>query len=239
MYYSKQRQLNEVIPDNSKQGLIDTIAVSQNASIDDINLRVHIKHPYTGDLNIKLTAPDGKSTTLLKKSNRKGKNLDKTFTANELGALLGKKAKGNWKLQVIDSNARDKGKLVSWELNLKLNNANTTELFVPNDPKKTLKSAHYCHEEGKISSLKASINIAHERAGDLVVHLCSPSGKKVKLFSDKNSTKKNLKKSFPAAALKAFNGEKAKGNWTLEVKDLKKDNYGMLRNWSLDIITEN
>jgi len=171
MYYSKQRQLNEIIPDNKSLGLQDVISVDQNAIIEDIKVRVNIAHPYTGDLSVKLKSPKGKAITLLKKTNRKGKNFDKTFTANELSSLIGKSSKGKWNLQVVDSNAR----------------------------------------------------------------LCSPSGKKVKLFKDEKSKKRNLKKSFSTSDLKAFVGEKTNGNWTLEVKDLKKNNYGMLKKWSIDI----
>lgn len=239
MYYTKQRQLNAIIPDNKNAGLQDTINITHGAVIDDMKVRVKIAHPYTGDLSIFLKSPKGKKITLLKKSNRKGKNFDKTFTANELSKFIGHSAKGKWSIQVVDSNARDNGKLVNWSMDLKLNKKANSELFVPNDPKKSLISKHFCHESGKVASIKAHIDIAHENSGDLLVNLCSPSGKKVKLFRDPKSNKKGLKKSFSASMLKAFKGEKTNGNWTLEVKDLKKNNYGMLRKWSLDIQTEN
>lgn len=235
MYYSKQRQLNESIPDNNSTGLQDVIKIDKNARIEDIKVRVKIQHPYTGDLNVKLSSPKGKKITLLKKSNRKGKNFDKTFTANELSSFIGSSSKGKWCLQVTDSNARDTGKLVNWSLDLKLAQETSGELFVPNDPKKSLSSKHYCQEKGKVKSIKAKVDIAHENAADLVVSLCSPSGKKVQLFKDSKYKKKNLKRSFSNADLKAFHGEKTNGDWTLEVRDMKKDNYGMLRKWSIDI----
>ncbi|WP_243460002.1 S8 family serine peptidase [Streptomyces sp. M54] len=77
-----------------------------------LKVNVKIKHPYRGDLKINLVAPDGSVFTLRSADKAKGTDLTATYTVNASRSL----AKGTWKLQVTDVEARDEGYLDAWGL---------------------------------------------------------------------------------------------------------------------------
>jgi len=238
MHITKHRNINTAIPDNNKFGLADIIKIDQAGSIESLSVRVNIKHPYTNDIKVIMTAPNGNYFTLVKKGERTSRNIVSTFDGKIFNKLVGKSAKGNWKIKVVDEGAKDQGVLVNWGVNLKLASNASPQIHTPSNSKDRLVSKHYCHERGNVSSVKAFIDIAHKYTSDLGVELSSPSGKTVNLFKGSKSDKKNLKKTVKADLLKKFVGEKANGYWTLAVKDSKARDVGMLKKWSLDIATK-
>ncbi len=238
MYITKHRNINAAIPDNNKSGLADTIKIAQAGSIESLSVRVNIKHPYTNDIKVVVTAPNGNTFTLVKKGERTSRNIINTFDGKIFNKLAGKSAKGDWKIKVVDAGIKDQGVLVNWGLNLKLTAKNSNQINTPINTKTKLVSKHYCHETGKIASVKAFVDIAHKYTSDLGVDLTSPSGKTVNLFKGNKSDKKNLKKTVKADLLKKFIGEKANGYWSLAVKDSKARDLGKLKKWSLDITTK-
>jgi subtilisin-like proprotein convertase family protein len=53
------------IPDNVAAGATSALAVSQNVTLSDVNVRVQIQHTYVGDLQIKIRSPLGTEVQLL------------------------------------------------------------------------------------------------------------------------------------------------------------------------------
>jgi serine protease len=113
------------------------IAIADTAKIADLNVVVNLRHSYIGDLTLRLLAPDGTSVLL---SSRRGASSDyyintvfdseattaitsatSPFTGNyrpqgSLAVLNGKSMKGNWTLQIVDSQMWDSGTLQNWSI---------------------------------------------------------------------------------------------------------------------------
>ena len=64
-YIIKQRVINTIILDNDDSGLQDSIKVFKKGTVSNLSVRVNITHSYSGDLEISLTAPSGKSSVIL------------------------------------------------------------------------------------------------------------------------------------------------------------------------------
>ena len=107
-----------------------------------------------------------------------------------------------------------------------------------------------------ISDIDLSLDITHTYDGDLTAYLISPSGTRVKLFSNVGTSGHDFQGTTlddnalipitsgtapftdaykPAEPLSAFNGQNAAGYWTLEIKDSVAANDGFLNSWSLKI----
>lgn len=235
MKYTKKRVITKAIPDNDPNGLLDVIKVSRDLTVKGVAVNVNIKHPYTGDISIELTSPDGKKKTLQTPLRVPGKDLSKTYKGDMMEIFNGQKSRGEWILKVIDSGAKDSGSVVDWSLDLELANSKKTEIFV--DDKQLLESSQICHQGGKIVSMTAKINIEHTHIGDLKCDLVCPSGKSVTLHNKTGGATKNLVKSYSADEFKFLTGEKAKGKWTLQVSDNLKGDAGRLVSWGIDIKT--
>ncbi len=235
MKYSKKRIIKKAIPDNDPNGLQDRIHITRNLSVKGVDVHVSLKHPYSGDISIELTSPDGTHKTIMSPSRAPGKNLTKHFNGDMMKAFTNGKSKGEWMLKIVDSGARDSGTLEEWTLDLDLANSKKTEVFI--DDREDLVSTQVCHQGGKISSMTANINIEHSHIGDLVCKLTAPSGKSVTLHDKTGGSKNNLVKTFAATELAAFNGEKAKGKWHMEISDKLKGDAGRLVSWGLNIKT--
>ncbi len=235
MFYSKKRVLNRAIPDNDPNGLIDRVQVSRNLTVKAVEVHVDIAHPYSGDISIELTNPDGKKKTLQAPTRVPGKNLKKHYVGDMMSDFAGGKSKGEWSMKIVDSGARDSGSLVNWTLSLELANSKKSEIFI--DDQEDLKSTHVCHQGGKISSMTGYVNIEHSHIGDLVCKLVSPSGKSITLHNKTGGSQHNLGKNFTAKDLEAFNGEVAKGKWHMDISDQLKGDAGRLVSWGLNIKT--
>jgi subtilisin-like proprotein convertase family protein len=107
-----------------------------------------------------------------------------------------------------------------------------------------------------ISDIDVSLDIGHTYDADLTAYLISPSGTRVKLFSGVGGSGDNFTNTTfddsallsidagaapfddvfrPAELLSAFNGENAKGVWTLEITDSSAADDGTLNSWSLAV----
>ena len=236
MLFSKQRQINALIPDNKDTGLQDGIRVLRSGKVEDMHVRVNITHKYTGDISIALESPSGTVAKLLKQTRKPGKNLSAVFDGKSMEKFKGEKIKGEWKLTIKDGSPLDQGYLNNWTVGFKTAHKDT-ELFLTNKKGEALESHHYCHQKGKVKSIKGSLDLLHPSINKLKIELVSPKGKAVKLFSGLDA-KRNLKKAFPKDIVKKMEGEEAKGAWCLRVKDASKADTARLKRWSLDIDIE-
>ncbi|KAM5291302.1 proprotein convertase subtilisin/kexin type 6 isoform 2-T2 [Glossophaga mutica] len=91
---------------------------------------------------------------------------------------------------------------------------------------------------GYLEHVVARISISHPRRGDLQIHLISPSGTKSQLLAKRLLDHSN--EGFSSWEFMTVHcwGEKAEGEWTLEIEDLPSqvrhpDKQGKLKEWSL------
>ena len=235
MDYSKKRTVNKPIPDNDPNGLIDRIYVNRNLEIIGVDVHVHIKHPYTGDISIELTAPNGFKKTILSPSRVNGVDMSRHFNGDLMSGFVGLKSKGEWTLKTMDAGANDSGDLVDWTLSLRCTPDNTTEIFI--DDKNELSSVQTCQLTGKVSKLSLLLNIDHSHIGDLICSLKAPSGKSVIIHNKTGGSQNNLSKTYDSSNLKELIGENSEGDWTLNIIDQLKGDAGKLTSWKLDIET--
>lgn len=106
-----------------------------------------------------------------------------------------------------------------------------------------------------ISSLSATVNIAHTYVSDLTVKLISPAGTEVNLLSGNCTSADNINATFatgggalvcgtnpavsgtiaPVESLAAFNNQSSAGVWTLRVIDGFNLDGGTINSWSLNV----
>ncbi|WP_426702187.1 PKD domain-containing protein [Rhodanobacter sp. Col0626] len=101
----------------SNATITSSIAVSGIAGNASKTLKIHanITHNKSGDLQIRIIAPNGASAVVKSPTFSGGGNIDTTWTIDASGV----KANGTWKLQVIDYDlfrSGDKGTLNNWNL---------------------------------------------------------------------------------------------------------------------------
>jgi subtilisin family serine protease len=123
---SDLENIMKAIPDGSATGLEAKTTISNDITIEKVEIIFDAKHPDWGDFTLKLISPSGTESVLantipdLPNSN----NIDKivpdsnqwTFTSVR---HWGESSKGEWKLQVFDKNNNLlKGDWNSWKLNI-------------------------------------------------------------------------------------------------------------------------
>jgi len=237
MIFARKRIINETIPDNDIQGLVDKLYVERKGALKSLKLGVNISHPYVGDLSLTIESPSGTRVELLESSDNQAQNLTRTFEASgPLKKFFGEKVEGEWILNVVDGAKRDIGKLHSWELVFSLEEEQT-EIMLSKDAKNPLRSQQFCPQRGKVRSMKALVELEETGNEALAVHLVSPAGESEELFRreklKKESKELHFSKSFSEKDLKVFKGKEAEGLWTLEI--MSKANKGKLKKWSLDL----
>jgi len=92
---------------------------------------------------------------------------------------------------------------------------------------------------GRLKTINLSLVAPHQRGGDLIVTLRSPSGKTVRLttaVSPPRSTPRNL--TLSSKLVSGFSGLSPNGAWTLSIKDCYRKNTGSLQSASLQITTQ-
>jgi len=107
---------NVSIPDSPAAAVASSIAISGcagNASATS-EVEVHIIHPFRGDLQIDLLAPDNTAYRLQSRSADSGDDIHTTYVVN----LSSETRNGNWQLRVRDRRAGNTGFIDSWTLRL-------------------------------------------------------------------------------------------------------------------------
>ena len=107
---------NVTIPDSPAAAVNSPVAVSAcsgNASSSSA-AEVHIIHPFRGDLQIDLVAPDGSVYRLQSLSADSGDDIHTTFVVN----LSSEARNGTWRLRVRDRRVLNTGFIDSWTLRL-------------------------------------------------------------------------------------------------------------------------
>lgn len=235
MEYSKKRIIRKAIPDNDPNGLNDVIKFQRDLTIKSVTLSVNVEHPYSGDVSIALTGPNGASVTVLGAGRGPGKNITESFSGEMMDVFTGIKSKGSWAIKVVDHAAKDNGTLVDWTLDWTLANSRKSEVFI--EDKNDLSSSQYCHQFGAIESMTADVHVEHGHVGDLVLDLVAPSGKTVTLHDRRGGAGNEIKTTYSKEDLAAMTGEEATGKWTMKISDKMPRDAGRLVSWKLNIKT--
>lgn len=101
------------IPDANTTGVSSTLPVELDGTISSLRVIVSITHPYRGDVQANLIAPDGTSFMLVDQEGGASDNLDLNIS---LSGARGHVAAGDWTLHVRDLAPDDVGQLVSWTM---------------------------------------------------------------------------------------------------------------------------
>jgi subtilisin-like proprotein convertase family protein len=109
------------IPDNTPAGVGHALAFMAAGTVQAIELKAAIDHPYIGDLRVELVAPSGRSAVVHDRAGGRTQNLaiDLTSASNAaLATLVGQPSSGNWVLRVADLDSADVGTFKTWSLRL-------------------------------------------------------------------------------------------------------------------------
>ncbi|MGC9503478.1 S8 family serine peptidase [Baaleninema sp.] len=109
------------IPDGDLDGVFSPIRVLDDLAIIELVVNLNIEHPYLGDLELYLVAPNGEKALLQGRGVGRKPGLTATYSTTDtpsLNKFRGKSAKGIWNLQAIDVAHGDTGTLQSWQLTL-------------------------------------------------------------------------------------------------------------------------
>jgi subtilisin-like proprotein convertase family protein len=114
---------NLAIPDNNTTGASAVINVAQDNEITSLKLDLNLTHTYIGDLNVRLTSPEGTTVILHNNSGGSADNIIGTYPDDltpdqSLDAFLGENMSGAWTLTVTDNANYDTGTIDEWCLHM-------------------------------------------------------------------------------------------------------------------------
>ena len=102
--------VNQAIPDNSTVGLERTVSVTEDITIESVELKINVDHNYVGDLWIKITSPSGTGSILAKvRQDSRDDYNNYIFTTMR---SWGESSAGDWLVEVNDEDAGTTG---TWE----------------------------------------------------------------------------------------------------------------------------
>lgn len=99
------------IPDGQADGLLHEFEITEDGTLVALAIGIEIRHPYRGDLRVRLMGPDGEIVTLL---DRQGDDQDDVVETWHPTLWDGRAIRGTWMLEVADLNALDQGRWKSW-----------------------------------------------------------------------------------------------------------------------------
>ncbi|MBI5591239.1 MAG: S8 family serine peptidase [Deltaproteobacteria bacterium] len=108
-----------VIPDNNASGVLSTLDVPEDLTIENLFVQLTIEHPNTAEIGIEITSPQGTRSILLNIRSAVKTGLNKV-NGVVLGsnAFYGEKSKGTWTLKVLDSVKESTGALKLFKLRI-------------------------------------------------------------------------------------------------------------------------
>tara|TARA_R110000868_G_scaffold159516_9_gene388417 strand:- start:7116 stop:8864 length:1749 start_codon:yes stop_codon:yes gene_type:complete len=114
---SSSANLNLGIPDATASGVEHTLNITNNYSIEAVQIKLNIAHPYVGDLGVELTSPAGTKSRLM--------NINSGILISDINdevllsnAFYGESSAGTWKIKVVDGASDDIGTLNNWTIKI-------------------------------------------------------------------------------------------------------------------------
>lgn len=142
------------IPDVNAAGAVASFRVFDDRIIEDVRVRVDIRHPSRGDLRITLVAPDGTEVVLQQLSIDRTADVHVTYgltatPSQPLSILRGRVALGEWQLRIVDLRAGDAGTLESWSLILRFAGDERLTVRPPSNLRAIFPAAHVVGANGE------------------------------------------------------------------------------------------
>lgn len=106
------------IPDNSSVGVNSSITISTTKVIEQIRVKVWASHTYAGDLGIKLTSPQGTTSSLWQEKNALNGYQNLTGMIFLSNAFYGESSAGTWTLNIYDGAPSNTGSLTEWRIEI-------------------------------------------------------------------------------------------------------------------------
>ena len=103
------------IPDYNPWGINSEIDVLRSGQSGVVNVELDITHSYVGDLLVTLVAPSGDYVVLHDNENGRSTAIRERYQVN----FSDTESQGVWRLNVVDSERQDVGKLNYWSLTFK------------------------------------------------------------------------------------------------------------------------
>jgi subtilisin-like proprotein convertase family protein len=236
------------IPDATPSGVSSVLTITRSGQIGSLTVAVDIAHSYIGDLQVWLTAPNGTTVLLHRRTGASSRDLVKTYDASttpELATLLGAPVQGDWRLAVADLARQDVGQLRWWRLEIGLDTAPqvargeaTPALAIPDNNPAGVRSTIAIAPAGLTRALKIVVDITHTYIGDLRLELVAPTGQRVVLHNRTGGAQDNLFMTYDSttmSVLAGLVGVPSQGEWHLQIADLAGRDVGKLNHWSLDL----
>lgn len=107
------------IPDNVAAGIGSAVAIDAVGTVQSVELKARIVHPYVGDLRVELVAPSGLRAVVHDRAGGRSSDLIlqlDSASSPPLAALAGQPLGGPWLLRVADMESLDAGTFESWAL---------------------------------------------------------------------------------------------------------------------------
>jgi len=241
---------SKVIPDNNPVGITDSITINHQGIIKSISVDLDIKHPYIGDLIVKLTSPKGVFAMLHDRKGGNSKYISKTFDLQNtptLSRYIGERTSGTWTLHVIDAAANDIGKLNKWTVEIGVGSFKEIEfednpgVIIPDNNPEGIERSLNVTDYGTIKEIKLELDITHTYISDLIVNLVSPDGTVVNIHRRTGGSADNIIRNYDYSSLPdllRLKGLETQGIWKLQVSDVSGKDVGKLNKWSIKIVMD-
>ncbi len=111
--------LGLAIPDNSAVGATSVLSVPNTPgvqTIEAVQIRVSVTHPFTGDLGIELISPKGTRSVLKNIRDQFGNSANLSNMVLLSNAFYGENPTGSWTIKVVDGAPADTGTLDNWAI---------------------------------------------------------------------------------------------------------------------------
>ncbi len=240
---------NLMIPDRDTKGISSGINISANGNVSSVSIGIMIFHSWISDLKVSLRSPSGTTVVLHNHEGNDGDDIIRTWTSDDLTELQkfhDEDIRGEWTLHVVDRSSSDVGRLLHWEIDMKVapsaggvvEDKATPKIEIADADPIGVTSTLPQSQSGKVKDIAVSVDIEHSYIGDLQVELVAPSGLTVLLHDREGAWRNGLNRSYDTTTttvLKSFVNESISGNWHLRVRDLARSDLGQLNSWSLKI----
>ena len=155
--------VGQAIPDNTPSGTSDSVTITEDITLEHVEVVFDATHTYRGDLEVVLTSPDG-TESVLAEPHVTGGGADYPNWKFMSVRHWGESSAGTWTLTVSDHFAEDTGTFASWELIL-----HGTGDVTPNRPP-TVSGASWSVPENSAAGTSLGTVLASDPDGDSLTY---------------------------------------------------------------------
>ena len=230
---------NRVIPDNDPRGISSIINLADGLTIDRLTVDLNIKHSYRGDLVVSLEH-DGVIEVLHDRTGGSADDIVRSYTTER---FIGKEARGDWTLRVVDTARADVGTLVRWSVlavgrgtapvstKVERSFEGRPSLAIPDNKNTGIFAEIEVTEDFDVSEAQLAVDITHSYRGDLVVRL-EHDGVSALVHDRQGGSADDLRAD---VKLDAFAGRSARGTWRIVVSDVAAFDTGTFDRYQLTL----